>query len=114
MRFLALGVAAAFFRFQYASAIDLDINDQNSIKDAAKNVTGDIMTLYHSSDKDNIGIFEAPYYWWESGAVWDAFIDYWFLTGDDQYNDQVSASLFSQAGQDLDFMPTNQTKDEVS
>ena len=114
MRFLVLSVAAAFAQFYHAAAIDLNIKDRNSIKAAAKTVTGDIMTLYNSNDKDNIGIFEAPYSWWESGAVWDAFVDYWFLTGDSQYNDQVSSSLLSQASPDFNFLPSNQTKDEVS
>ena len=72
------------------------------------------MTIYSTTDKENIGIFESPYYWWESGSVWTAFIDYWFLTGDDQYNEQVAAHINSQMGPNGDFMPPNQTKTEVS
>jgi mannan endo-1,6-alpha-mannosidase len=49
-----------------------------------------------------------PYYWWEGGAMFDALIQYWRLTGDAQYNAITTQALLFQKGDD-DFMPMNQT-----
>lgn len=58
------------------------------------------------------GLFASPYYWWEGGLAWDSMINYWFLTGDATYNEIVGNGLLFQTGQDLDYMPANQTKSE--
>jgi mannan endo-1,6-alpha-mannosidase len=96
-------------------SIDLDAQDADSIKGAAKTVAEDIVNLYKSnhSATDPIGLFDDDYFWWESGATWDAFIEYWYLTGDDQFNDQVSENLLAQVGPKDDYLPPNQTKSEV-
>lgn len=51
-----------------------------------------------------------PYYWWESGAVWSAFISYGQLTGDTSFNSNVSKALWGQIGDFDAFMPANQSK----
>ncbi|KAI9656276.1 MAG: hydrolase 76 protein [Bathelium mastoideum] len=112
MRAFASSITLAYFLVPYVSAIDLDITDPNSIKDAAKTIAGDIMNIYNTTDKESIGIFESPYLWWEAGLVWDTFVDYWFLTGDAEFNDQVTNSLTFQTGSNHDYMPPNQTKTE--
>jgi mannan endo-1,6-alpha-mannosidase len=58
------------------------------------------------------GILPQPYYWWEAGAMFGAMVDYWYYTGDSQYNDIVTQALQFQVGQNADYMPQNQTKDE--
>jgi len=83
-----------------------------SIKHAAGTIAGDLMASYRPSNNPP-GLFPAPYYWWESGAVWGGMIDYWYLTGDDQYNSIVRGALLSQVGPNDDYMPPNQTKSEV-
>lgn len=40
-------------------------------------------------------------------------IEYWFYTGDSQYNSLVMDGLLAQIGPNNDFMPPNQTKSEV-
>lgn len=50
--------------------------------------------------------------WWEAGAVFGSLIDYWYYTGDDQYNSITTAAMLHQTGTDNDFMPANQTKTE--
>lgn len=52
-----------------------------------------------------------PYFWWESGAMWGALIDYWSFTGDATYNDITSQGILFQVGNDNDFMPQNQSFD---
>lgn len=39
-------------------------------------------------------------------------IDYWFLTGDDSYNDLITQALLFQTGPLNNYMPTNQTLTE--
>jgi mannan endo-1,6-alpha-mannosidase len=73
-----------------------------------------MMTYYSGNLTGNVpGEFPQPYYWWESGAAWGTLIDYWYYTGDSTYNDVVSQALLFQTGSNNDFMPPNQTKDEV-
>jgi mannan endo-1,6-alpha-mannosidase len=60
------------------------------------------------------GILPGPppagdYYWWESGAMWGTLIDYWKLTGDSTYNDEITKSLLWQVGPNRDFKPPNVT-----
>lgn len=58
------------------------------------------------------GNLPQPYYWWEAGAVFGGLVDYYYYTGDDQYNDITSEALLFQAAPTEDFMPQNQTKTE--
>lgn len=41
-----------------------------------------------------------------------SLIDYWYYTGDTQYNDLVSTALVFQYSPTFDFMPANQSKNE--
>jgi len=42
--------------------------------------------------------------------MFSAFIDYWYYTGDDQYNDITEQAMLHQVGDYNAFMPPNQTK----
>lgn len=44
--------------------------------------------------------------------MWMSLIDYWYYTGDAQYNNITSQAIQFQVGDDYDFMTVNQTKDE--
>ncbi|KAL2869113.1 glycosyl hydrolase family 76-domain-containing protein [Aspergillus lucknowensis] len=61
---------------------------------------------------DTPGNLPDPYYWWEAGAMFSALVDYWFYTGDDQWNDITAQALVWQAGKSGTFMPANQTRTE--
>jgi mannan endo-1,6-alpha-mannosidase len=41
--------------------------------------------------------------------MFGGLVDYWYYTGDDQYNDITAQALEFQVGDDQDYMPTNQT-----
>ena len=92
-------------------AIDLDLNNEDSIRDAAKTITDSIIIRYHKGSGIP-GLFGQPYYFWESGLAWDSLINYQYLTGDTSYNDLIFEALMSQVGPERDFMPPNQTKSE--
>jgi len=59
------------------------------------------------------GLFPDPYGWWSGGIVWDAMVDYSFLTRDASYNDVVANALQSQVGENNNYQPVTQTADEV-
>lgn len=44
--------------------------------------------------------------------MWWSLVDYWYYTGDTQYNAITSQAIQFQKGPDNDFMTVNQTKDE--
>lgn len=87
----------------------------DSIKAAAKSAAKGLIASYNGTKPGQIpGLFDVPYYWWSGGVVWDALVDYWYLTGDTEYNDVVKQALLFQVGPNQDYMPPNQTKTEVS
>jgi hypothetical protein len=86
----------------------------DSIKSASKSAAKGLISYYNGTKSGEIpGLYGQPYFWWSSGAIWDSLIDYWFLTGDSQYNEDVAQALQFQLGPNNDFMPMNQTKSEV-
>ncbi|KAJ5211462.1 Glycosyl hydrolase [Penicillium cinerascens] len=87
------------------AAIDLSINDPNSIKQAAKTVATDMMTYYNDRDSKAIpGKFDGT--WWEGGSMFMILIQYWFLTGDSEFNEEVQAGMYWQKGDD-NYFPSN-------
>jgi len=70
------------------------------------------MRKYYTGDRpgDVPGNLPDPYYWWECGAMFNALVDYWYYTGDDQYNEITAQAMRHQIGEFSAFMPTNQSK----
>ncbi|KAG5923849.1 hypothetical protein E4U53_003494 [Claviceps sorghi] len=97
----------------FAAAYDLDPNSASSIVSIAKQMTADLVTFYSGNKPGGTpGLLPTPYYWWEAGAFLGSLIDYWYYTGDDQYNNLVQQGLLFQVGEDNDYMPRNQTLTE--
>ncbi|RYN24565.1 Mannan endo-1,6-alpha-mannosidase [Alternaria arborescens] len=108
----ALGVIyASTLSLSGVCAIELDVDSPDSIKNAAK-VLSTNLRRYYTGDRlgDVPGNLPDPYYWWECGAMFNAFIDYWYYTGDDQYNVITEQALQHQIGDYNAFMPPNQTR----
>ncbi|KAF9890600.1 hypothetical protein FE257_005731 [Aspergillus nanangensis] len=98
-----LVIAAVIARV--ATALTIDINDEQSIKDAASKTAYGSMTWYSGNDTGGIpGAF--PEKWWEGSALFMSLLLYWHYTGDDTYNPQVSQGMQWQAGNG-DYMPAN-------
>ncbi|CAK1364734.1 Mannan endo-1,6-alpha-mannosidase DCW1 [Cercospora beticola] len=97
---------------QLCHAIDLNLDDPNSIKDAAKIAAQGMMKWYtgNSAPGGIPGLLPGPYYWWEAGAMFGAMIDYWYYTGDDTWNDITKEALLFQVGPGDSYMPPNQSK----
>ncbi|KAJ5577471.1 uncharacterized protein N7459_006435 [Penicillium hispanicum] len=102
---LRLVLLVAFLIPHLAGAIDLDISDEDSIKDAASTSAYAMMTYYKGNETGHIpGAFATK--WWEGAALFLALLQYWYYTGDTTYNDELSVGLEWQAG-DGDYMPSN-------
>ncbi|OBT90739.1 hypothetical protein VE02_00675 [Pseudogymnoascus sp. 03VT05] len=103
-----------------ASAIELNINDDASIKSVASTLAYDMMLEYKGNlSGQTPGLLPGPpptplvlnagYFWWEAGAMFGSLLDYWYYTGDDSYNAVVKQALIHQAGSHFDYLPQNQS-----
>ncbi|OAR03037.1 hypothetical protein LLEC1_04049 [Akanthomyces lecanii] len=100
-------------RLVHAAGYNLDMTSEQSVKDTAKGLADDMLSFYSGNKLGGTpGLLPTPYYWWEAGAMLGALIDYWYYTGDDEYNDLVSEGLLFQVGTNRDYMPNNQTLTE--
>lgn len=52
------------------------------------------------------------YYWWQSGNMWDAILEYGHLTGDITFRSNATEALLEQKGEINDFRPSNWTLSE--
>ena len=70
------------------------------------------MLKYYTGNQpgDTPGNLPDPYYWWEAGAMFGALVEYWYYTGDSQWNDITTQALLHQAGPDNNYMPVNQSR----
>jgi mannan endo-1,6-alpha-mannosidase len=94
------------------AAIQLDLSSDDSIKQAASTIAHDMLTFYVGNQTGQVpGLLPPPYYWWEAGAMFGSLLDYWYYTGDSQYNDITEQALLFQVGPDNNYEPTNRTSD---
>ena len=78
----------------------------DSLKSAASEATYGAFKWYYGNETGQIpGAF--PDKWWEGSALFAAALNYWHLTGDTTYNDEVSVGLQWQGGDKGDYMPSN-------
>ncbi|KAF2847331.1 glycoside hydrolase family 76 protein [Plenodomus tracheiphilus IPT5] len=92
------------------SAIELNVDDPASIKNATRIVAAGLRGWYTGDRPGDVpGNLPDPYYWWLCGAMFNSFIDYWYYTGDDTYNAITTQALVHQIGSPQAFMPPNQT-----
>lgn len=81
-----------------------------SLKKAAKTAAEGMLTYYTGDEPGDVaGNLPDPYFWWECGAMMGTLIDYWYYTGDEEYNELVTQALMHQAGPEKNYEPLNQT-----
>ncbi|KAL1627990.1 hypothetical protein SLS56_006133 [Neofusicoccum ribis] len=94
-----------------ARALDVTWTDENSVKKTMAAVAKGMTSVYTGNNPGDVpGNLPDPYYWWEAGAMFGALIDYWYYTGDEQFNDITTQAMVHQKGDDDDYMPANQSK----
>ncbi|KAF9887961.1 hydrolase 76 protein [Aspergillus nanangensis] len=92
------------------ASIDLDLESQDSIKQAAKTAAAGMLQYYTGYRPGDVpGNLPDPYYWWETGAMFGAMVEYWYYTGDSQWNNITTQALLHQAGPLRNYMPSNQS-----
>jgi len=75
-------------------------------------VAQDLFSFYHGNEPGNIpGMLPGPpadqydyahYYWWEAGAMWGTFVDYWHVTGDEYVlNERLSEDCLTEHAQHI-------------
>ncbi|KAM3066103.1 hypothetical protein ACMFMG_010555 [Clarireedia jacksonii] len=95
------------------NALSVDPTSSDSLKSAARTVAAGLLSYYHGNETGQVpGLLPPPYFWWEGGGMFMTLIDYWRYTGDTTYNSLISQAMLFQTGDDADYMPVNQTKDE--
>ncbi|CAG8979689.1 hypothetical protein HYALB_00003920 [Hymenoscyphus albidus] len=98
---------------QTVGAIAVNSNSTASIRAAASTIAFDLMSYYKGNLSGGTpGILPDPLFWWEGGGLFMTMIDYWKFTGDSSYNAVTSQALQFQVGDNKDYMPLNQTKNE--
>ncbi|CAG7556410.1 unnamed protein product [Fusarium equiseti] len=94
-------------------AVDVKWDDEKSIKQAASTVAHGLVKYYTGNNTGDVpGNLPDPYYWWIAGGMFGTLIDYWWLTGDETYNDITKQAMIHQVGTENDYMPDNQTMTE--
>ncbi|PBP28869.1 family 76 glycosyl hydrolase [Diplocarpon rosae] len=97
------------------SAIELNIDDDASVKNVASTIAYGMVKYYTgnvTNTPETLGVLPGPYYWWQSGAMWGLLLDYYHYTGDSQYNNITTQALLSQVGPDYDYMVPMYAKSE--
>ncbi|KAH8431521.1 glycoside hydrolase family 76 protein [Aspergillus melleus] len=93
------------------ASIDLDLESQESIKKAAKTAASGMLQYYTGYRPGDVpGNLPDPYYWWETGAMFNAMVEYWYYTGDSQWNEITTQALLHQVGPEHNYMEPNQTR----
>ncbi|GKZ23217.1 hypothetical protein AbraIFM66951_001281 [Aspergillus brasiliensis] len=88
------------------AAIDLDITNEQSIKNAAATAAFNTMSYYTGNQTGQIPGY-INHTWWEGGALFDTMIRYWYFTDDASNNAAVSQGMYHQRGADNNYMPSN-------
>ncbi|KAJ5595454.1 Six-hairpin glycosidase [Penicillium hispanicum] len=92
------------------ASVDLNLDDTDSIKSAAKTAAAGMLKYYTGYRPGDVpGNLPSPYYWWEAGAMFGAMVEYWAYTQDAEWNDWTTQALLWQVGADDNYMPANQT-----
>ncbi|KAF2001881.1 glycoside hydrolase family 76 protein [Amniculicola lignicola CBS 123094] len=90
------------------SGVELNADDEASIKEATAKYAHGLMSLYKNNATDTpeteIGIFPKPLYWWEAGAAWGAMVEYTQLTGDESYVGTLQQALVANYGPENDII----------
>ncbi|KAI0127349.1 mannan endo-1,6-alpha-mannosidase-like protein DCW1 precursor [Xylariales sp. AK1849] len=100
-------VAALAFASRVAS-LELEINDEASIQQAAATVAKGLY-VYHNPNS-TAGDFNQPqpWFWWLSGNGWNGVLDYMVYTSDTTYQSDLLAALAENVGSNYDFVPADQ------
>lgn len=91
----------------------LDTWNVTTIKESTALIAQGLLDYYEGFQYGGtIGMFTAPYYWWEAGGAWGSMIDYCVYMENDTYTELVKEALVYQVGEDYNYIPLNQSTTE--
>ncbi|KAK7687574.1 mannan endo-1 [Cerrena zonata] len=100
---------------QQVASVELDIDDEDSICEAAKQVVNGELNYYEGTKKGGtIGMFSNPYYWWHAGEAFGGLVDYYTYCDSDNKTLEklIYDGMYNQAGDHFDYIPSNQSMTE--
>ncbi|CBX94428.1 hypothetical protein IAQ61_009860 [Plenodomus lingam] len=102
------GAVLLAFLAATATGLQLDTENEDSIRNAAKQYANGLMSLYEGDAPgtaiENVGVWPKPHYWWEGGAAWGGMIEYSQFTGDDAHVKTLQQALTANYGPANDFI----------
>lgn len=113
MHFLSVVLLCGFFI--KVKNLFVDVNDVESVCETAKKIQQGEWDYYEGFRPGGwVGMFHAPYYWWQAGSAFGGLLDYYFYCQKDNstLRDVLFEGIYHQAGEDFDYIPVNQTKSE--
>lgn len=96
-------------------AVPIDINDVDSVCEAAKAVADGQWNYYEGLKYGGtVGMFSPPYYWWHAGEAFGGQVIYYTFCDNtnETLRDLLLDAMFSQAGEDYNYIPSNQSLTE--
>jgi mannan endo-1,6-alpha-mannosidase len=83
-------------------ALELKVDNEASLKAATSQYASGLMSYYKGDASDlppeQIGYIPKPHYWWESGALWGAMVEYTKIVGDESYVKKIQQGLSANYG----------------
>ncbi|KAK7687573.1 hypothetical protein QCA50_009461 [Cerrena zonata] len=96
-------------------ALSIDIDDTDSICEAARDVVIGEFNYYEGTKYGGtVGMFSSPYYWWNAGEAFGGLIDYYTYCDSDNSTLEklIYNGMYHQAGDDYNYIPSNQSMTE--
>ncbi|KAJ5097693.1 mannan endo-1-6-alpha-mannosidase [Penicillium angulare] len=105
---IATAILPGLLFSDYAQALTINLEDQDSLVAAAKVSVEGAFGYYNGNNSGATpGAFD--FSWWEGAALCNAFLNYWHFTGDETYNYALNMALSWQAGDAGDYLNENYT-----
>ncbi|KAI1865767.1 hypothetical protein JX265_008090 [Neoarthrinium moseri] len=101
-------VVAAASIFSAAAGLDLSVNDEASVKQAAAQIAKGLYFYHNPSSTAGDFNQPQPWFWWLSGNGWNGLLDYMVYTNDTTYQSDLLSALSENVGPKYDFVPTAQ------
>lgn len=96
-------------------ALSLDINDKDSICEAAAAVANGQWNYYEGLKYGGtVGMFTYPYYWWHAGEAFGGLLDFYTFCQPDNKTlfDLLFQGMYYQRGEGNNYIPANQSMTE--
>lgn len=112
-RWVLLLITAVSYLIPSTQALDLVVGNKDSVCSAATLIIDGMMDYYEGIRYGGtVGLFQAPYYWWEAGEAFGGMIDTWAWCQNDTYETIIYDALMAQRGSQNNYVPSNQSTTE--